>query len=337
MPDSKVSALPVMLAADLAANDLIDVVDVSSGTSDQMTIAEFDARVHARDVYATGVATPTAAVDTVVNFGRTVAKRALPAFVGPSGLDSAIQPFLARNKVGYWNPPGGAQTFPGVFGYGTPTTTGFTTTNRSPAGTNMFTRMRRLGFVTIATAGTVGQFRVGAAMFTLGAGGTPPLGGFHKILRFGISDGAAVSGARMFMGMAASAGTAPTNVEPSTLTSVIGMGHGASDTTMRIYYGGSTAQTPIDLGANFPANTFNVDVYELALFAPPSTLNTVHYEVTRLNTGHVASGTLTAATAGVQLPGSGTMLTNMWGHRTNNATALAVGLDVMSDYIETDQ
>lgn len=104
---------------------------------------------------------------------------------------------------------------------------------------------------------------------------------------------------------------------------------------MHIYYGGSTAQAPIDLGANFPANTRNTDVYELVLFAPSNSNNTVSYEVTRLNTGDVATGTLTG-TAGTALPSSSTLLSYQRLWRTNNATALAVGYDLMSDYIETD-
>ena len=41
----------------------------------------------------------TPGADTVRVFGRKVAGRMLPAFVGPNGLDSSIQPFFARNKV----------------------------------------------------------------------------------------------------------------------------------------------------------------------------------------------------------------------------------------------
>jgi hypothetical protein len=159
-------------------------------------------------------------------------------------------------------------------------------------------------------------------------------GGFYKICRFGISDAAAVSGARMFCGVSSST-SAPTNVEPSTLTNSIGMGHGASDTTMHIYYGGSAAQTPIDLGSNFPSNTRSTDAYELALFAPSNSNNTVYYEVTRINTGNVATGTLTG-TAGTALPASTTLLSYQRIWRANNATALAVAYDIMSDYIETD-
>ena len=181
----------------------------------------------------------------------------------------------------------------------------------------------------ITSAGTVGQWRIAAGQFTVG--GASGLGGFTYIVRFGISDAAAVAGARMFMGMRTA--TTPTNVEPNTLTQCIGIGHGASDTNMQLYYGGSAAQTPIDLGVNFPANTLSVDVYELALFSSPSS-GDVNYEITRLNTGGVATGKITNSDATV-LP-TNTTLIGPWGYRTNNATALAVGLDVMSAYIETD-
>jgi hypothetical protein len=160
------------------------------------------------------------------------------------------------------------------------------------------------------------------------------VGGFTKIIRFGIADAAAVDGARMFVGVSSSTAAA-TNVEPSTLTNSIGVGHGAADTTLRLYFGGSAAQAPIDLGANFPANTRSTDAYELALFASPN-LTSVGYMVTRLNTGNVASGLLTGETAGVQLPAPTTLLTYHKAWRTNNTTALAVGLDIISDYIETD-
>lgn len=263
-------------------------------------------------------------------FCREIANRLLPAFIGPSGLDSALQPLLARNKIGYWCPPGNATTVPGVLGFTAPTFTGFTATARNVDTTNKFTRMRRLGYVTAATAGTVGQWRVGVYQYTVGSSSTNE-GGFTYIIRFGISDAAAVSGARMFMGMRSSA--TPSNVEPSTLTNCIGIGHGASDTTMKLFYGGSAAQTPIDLGADFPADTRNTDVYELALFSAPNS-GDIHYEVTRINTGHVATGTITNSGAAV-LP-TNTTLIAPWGYRTNNATALAVGLDVMSAYIDTD-
>ena len=230
----------------------------------------------------------------------------------------------------YWRPPGNGTTVPGVLGYTAPTIVG-TATARNVATTNFFTRMRRLGYVSVATAAALCEARVAAAQVTVGTGAG--IGGFTKICRFGCSDAATVAGARQFVGVSSNIGAA-TNVEPSSLTNGIGVGHGAADTNLKIYWGGSVAQTPVDLGANFPANTLSVDAYELVLYASPNVNNAVQYLVTRLNTGQTASGTLTG-TAGTAIPASTTLLSYHKAWRTNNATALAVGLDIMSDYVNT--
>jgi hypothetical protein len=277
-------------------------------------------------------ATPGAApANTVAAFCQSVAGRMMLAIIGPTGLSAGLQPFLARDKVGIWQPPGNATTVPGVMGYTAPTVVG-TATARNVATTNFFARTRRLGFVSAATAGALAEARVAVAQITVGDGAG--LGGFTKVVRFGCSDAATVAGARQFVGVSSSIAAA-TNVEPSTLTNSIGVGHGAGDTNLMVYWGGSAAQTPVNLGANFPANTLSVDAYELALFASPNLNNSVGYLVTRLNTGHTASGVLTGV-AGTALPASTTLLSSMKCWRTNNATALAVGLDLISDYIETD-
>ncbi len=274
---------------------------------------------------------PVAPVGGITMYSKSIGGRIMPKWIGPSGVDTAVQPFIAGNKIGYWCPPGNAATLPGVMGYTAPTTVG-TVTARTVTTTSLFSRMRRLGVVSVATVGGLASIRVAVAQVTIGNG--DGYGGFHKVLRFGVSDAATVAGARMFIGMSSSV-AAPTNVEPSTLLNCIGIGNGASDTNLKLFYGGSVAQTPIDLGANFPANTLSTDVYELVLFSPPNQNGVVHYRVTRLNTDNVAEGTLPTAN-GIVLPSTATLLTYQWGYRTNNATALAVGLDIMSDYVETD-
>jgi hypothetical protein len=269
-----------------------------------------------------------AGAGTVNLFASSVGQRRLLAFKGPAGLDHCVQPFLGRTRIGYFSPSGNSGATVSIIGLTSFTTTNFTATARNVATTNHFSRFRRIGYVTAATAGAVGNWRV-AGQFTTGDGAG--VGGFFYAVRFGISDAAAVSGARMFMGMRNNPAAA--NTEPSTHTQCAGIGHGAADTNFKVFYGGSAAQTPIDLGANFPCNTLSVDMYELCLFAPPNA-TTIGYQVTRLNTGHVASGTLTG-TAGTQLPDANTLL-GPWGFRTNNATALAVGLDVAMAYIENE-
>ena len=273
---------------------------------------------------------PTPQILGSLLFVRNRANRFMYSQIDPSGVGYAFQPALYANKVGWWNPPGNATTVPGILGIGTLTGAG-TVTQRNVATTNFFTRVRRLGLVSAGTAGSVCGYRNDVTQYTVGNGSG--LGGFFYVIRFGIADATNVSGARMFVGLR-SLTTAGTNVEPSTITNCIGVGHGAANTNLFIYYGGSAAQTPIDLGVNFPTNTQSTDMYELTLFSSPNSNNEVGYRVERLNTGDVASGMLTG-TAGVALPASTTLLTNN-DFRTNNATASAVAIDYASIYFETD-
>lgn len=257
-------------------------------------------------------------------FMKQIAGRMMAAQIGPSGLDTALQPHLGGNKIGLWLPPGNGTTAPGVVGMAALTVTG-TATTRAVAITNVLTRMTRLAYVSAATAASLAGVREAAAKFTTGAGNG--LGGFFVRYRFGVSDAASVSGARMFVGLLAST-AAPTNVEPSTLVNSIGVAQLSTSSNLHLVYGNATAKTPIDLGTNFPANS-NVDAYELSLFAPNT--GGVYYQVSRLNTAFIAAGFLPST----DTPASTTLLCHqLW--RTNNAQALAVGLDICSVYVETD-
>lgn len=202
---------------------------------------------------------------------------------------------------------------------GTNTTLG-TSTARAVATTSSFTRKKRLGYVSAATAGALCGVRSANGYIT--TGNAAGLGGFIFHARVGRQD--ANTATRTFYGVSGIA--APTNVQPSTLTNVIGVGHGSADTNLKLFYGGSAAQTPIDLGANFPVNTANVDMYSITIIQPTSNNDKFLWEVVRLNTGHIASGVVTG-TAGTAIPANTTLLGHqLW--RTNNATAVAVGIDI---------
>ena len=257
-------------------------------------------------------------------FMKKIAGRVMAAQIGPTGLDTALQAHLGGNKVALWMPPGGSTTVPGVFGMAALTATG-TVTARPVATTNLLTRMTRLGYVSAATAGALAGGREAVAKFTTGAG--HGLGGFFARYRFGISDAATVAGARMFIGLDALT-AAPTNIDPSTKINCLGVGQIGASNNLHIIRGNATAKTPIDLGANFPANT-NADAYELSLFAPPA--GGCYWQVRRLNTTFEATGFLPST----EIPIATQLLCHqLW--RCNNATALAVGLDVCGIYIETD-
>lgn len=272
------------------------------------------------------IASPATPADGMLSiYAKKVGGRTMLMQMGPSGLDTSFQPNLGGNKVAMWMPPGNGTTIPGVFGMAALTAVG-TATTRNVFTTNMLTRMTRIGYVSAATAGSLASVREASVKYTLGAGAG--LGGFFYRVRFGVSDAATVAGARMFVGLSANAASA-TNVEPDTLPNAVGVCKLSTSNNLHFYCAGSTATTAIDLGASFPANTLSTDVYELAMFAP-SIGGEVNYTVTRMNTGDVASGKITT---GLPL-GTQLLCHQIW--RTNNATALAVGLDICGIYMETD-
>jgi hypothetical protein len=262
-------------------------------------------------------------------FARTIAGGyTAPAFLNATNAVSQLQPAFANKRIASMLI--GNNTTASVTNSGLAAFTG-TTNSVFTATTSMFTRAQRFTVASTSTAGTFANYYQATASYTLGSATTPAYGGFYFVTRFGISD--TVASPRTFVGISSNT-SAPTNVEPSTLTNVIGVGQGAADTNLKIYYGGSAAQTPIDLGASFPTGTSNTDWYELTLFAPPTLNNTVYYQVKRLNTGNVTSGTL-SGTAGTVLPDNTTYLAiRYW--RTNNATASAVTLAIGGIYVETD-
>ncbi len=328
-----------MQAAIPSATDMESRVIIRMAAAGVGTVSDLLTLDHASGVnLASGaislpsIATPAApAVGKLKLFANNIAGKEMPAFRGDTGLAATLQSFLGRTRIGMWNFCADSSDPLGVFGLPVPSFVGFGIILRLLATTNLFTRMRRTGGLSASAAGSFAGVYNLEQLFTIGNGSG--LGGFLSVMRFGVSDTATVAGARMFVGLGA-LGTL-TNVEPNTLLNCIGVAKLSTSNNLHIVYGGSAAQTAIDLGANFPANTLSVDAYSLSLYADSGFNNQVKYRVERLNTGDVATGTLTAATPGLQLPLSTTLLSiSMW--RCNNATALAVSLDIMSVYVETE-
>lgn len=248
------------------------------------------------------------------------------ATMDAAGLQTVSQPWLAQRHIGAWLPAAGSNTAPGLFGRDAYNVYG-SATGRSPATTNLFTRMHRMGYVSAGTAGSFAGHRLGANVISTGGSG---LGGFRYVCRFGISDAAFVSSCQMFVGVGPSGSAS--SVDLTALTFSIGVGASAADTTMHFICAGTAGQTPVDLGANFPVNTTNVDAYELNLYAP--TTGGVWWKVTRLNTGNTATGTVAADGTGATILTNTSLISPQQAWRSNNATATAVGLDIMGHYFE---
>lgn len=264
-------------------------------------------------------------------FIRNLATRLLPAFVGPSGLDSALQPLLARNKIAWFNPPGNATTVQTI-GMAAPTATGVATAASVGTG-NIHLAMRRLEYaVTTAATTAVAGLRVAAAQYHIGASSTP-FGGFTVVLRFGPSRGVAADATRRFFGGMTSNTGAPTDVDPTAGTvwaNMIAVVADAADVNYHIAHRtGTGAVTKVNTGIP-KAAADATEMYELALFTAPTGTTVVGYQFSRLSDGLSFSGVITS-----NLPAATQLLTwQIW--TSVGGTSSVVGTAAASAYLETD-
>ena len=277
--------------------------------------------------------TPVTPTNGIKLFGRKLANRNFAAGVDVSGMDYIYQPSIWRQKIFHWSASGNgtAVTLFGSEGFGTLGTP----TARNVATNNLFTRVRRLGYVSAATAGALSGMWSNLNRLSTGTG--TGIGGFFYSCRFGISDAAPVAGARGFVGMC-NLTVAPTNVEPSSILNQIGVAQlSTSSTQLYFICNGTVAQTPIPLGSTFaPQSGVGITegiFYDLSIFASPNDNTRIHYTLEKVGTTHSISGTIVG---GSDVIPSANILLSHRAWRTNNTTASAVGIDVSTVYIETD-
>lgn len=325
MADTKTTDLSALTGANSADNDVVPVVDVSdtsmaaSGTTKKMTIAELAKAIGdgGRLILDTN-ATPSAPTEGVTLFTRHAARR-LPAFIGPSGVDSSLQPHIGANKAAWFQCTGNATTVvtPGI----TLTAIG-TATAANWASTNMLTNSRRLSYISAGTAGAAGGWREAVAKYSLGSTGW---GGFHIMARVGMLT--LPAGYRIFIGLHSSTSVIG-NVDPSSLTNMCGLGKDTGDTTLQFMHNdASGTAVKINTGITLAVN----DVIDFRMFCAPGG-NKIFFSVQILNGGSLVTGDSGVST---NLPAASTGLCiHNWCN--NGATASAIDPHWMNYYIETD-
>jgi len=213
-----------------------------------------------------------------------LANRAFLATRGPSGLTSRLQPFMATNKIGFYNPGGDSTVVPGVFGMVAPGTAG-TVSSQATATTNIYTRMRRIGFGTTGAASSQVSIVQNLSQLTTGDGSRS--GGFWVDIRFGIQDGntTPMSTGVAFVGMSSTnlAPTLGTNFGNTTFVNTFGIVQMSSFANWQMFCNGSSTGPALNLGAAFPAQTTNQG-YELTMFAPATSSNTLAMTLYNINT-----------------------------------------------------
>lgn len=262
-------------------------------------------------------------------YGKDLGGRMMPTIMGPSGLEVALQPHLGGNRAARWTPAGNSTT---VVADGLPATTAQgTATAFNWASTSRRTRMAMIEYLNgTASTTAIAGLRTSVARWTIGAA-TAGDGGFHLRCTWGTATGIAATSAthRGFCGLRT--GT-PSDADPSGLTNIVGMGWDSADANIQFMHNdASGTATKIDLGASFPRPTTDRgDVYELIMFSPPGTTQSVGYLVRNLLTGAEASGVVTT-----NLPANTQALG--WAHHISvGGTSSIIGTALMGVYVETD-
>lgn len=268
-------------------------------------------------------APPTAPADGLSIYTE---ERALqfPAWVDESGRTWEVAPSEVGSKWAKLTANGNGTTV-GVWGL-TSNASG-TATTRNIATTNAFTSTRRIGYVTGTTANTPAGNRYNVAQFFRGDADNK--GGFYFAAKFGFSTADAANKAS-FVGMSSTTGALGGSTTPSNLTNIVAFGHDAGQTTLRFLYNdGSGTATPVNLGANFPTNTTDTDMYDARIYAPANSSN-VYYWIKNITSGNVASGVVNS-----NLPAQTQLLApHIW--VSNGASAVSVGIDIVQYEVITN-
>lgn len=253
-------------------------------------------------------------------FAKSLGGRIMPAFMGPSGLDSSLMPHLARNGWTMWTPSFNTTTINAI-GAAALTATG-TATAANYATTSFHTRARRVDYlVTTAATTAVAGYRYAVATFRAQEG-------YHHIARVCPATGSTVGTRRFFCGMAA-ATAAPTDVNPSSQTNVVGVGYDAADTNWQIMTNdGSGTATKINTGIARPSAD-RQSIYSVLIFSPPGAASVT---VAILDEG---TGDFFEADITTDIP-SATQTMAPRAYHSVGGTSSVVGLTLFSLYVETD-
>jgi hypothetical protein len=277
---------------------------------------------------ATFSAIPAAPASGALIFSNAYTNNPLLSQIGPTNAAYMFQPHLSCNNYAVWKTSGG--TTATLMGFGN-TVTG-TATARAPTSTNLFTSTRRMGFVTSSLAGSGAGTLHGTQCLWMG--NAAGLGGFLYIARAGVSSAATVANQRVFVGLVGqtTAITATSGTLLSATVNMLGFGYeGVSGDTSWFFYhnAGSGTATKTALTGTFPVNTLSVDMYEFRIFCAPNT-TTIYFSIQNLRSNAFFASSVTS-----NIPANTTFLCpQIW--TGNNSTALAAGIDVISQYMETD-
>lgn len=322
MADTKISALP---AASLPLSGSEELPLNDSGVSSKITVAN----LHTGDVhatyseYASQAAVPAVPTGAIRIFSQQAARH-LPRFIGPSGLDSSVQPALFGNNVVMWL-PGTSST--AAINFGVSWTVNTTQATPAIANSNFMTQMKRATFTTTTTAANTTGVRGAAAVCWIGSAAGQ--GGFYFVARFGILT--YTSTMRVFVGL--SALTTALAADPSATANSCGMSKDTGETTWQcLTVNGGPSATKISTGRTTAA-AGAAEVFDMRMFCAPNGTSII------FNVQDITSGTVLVNNTSqtLTLPVNTVMLTpHAECMNVAGGAGSAVAIFLNKIYIETD-
>jgi hypothetical protein len=264
----------------------------------------------------------TAPTEGLNVFNRNRAGRNLLTIVGPSGVDTSLQPAMFGNSIYMWLP--GATTTVSI-AFGSTFTarnsgTGAAQAHPTKASTNDLTSMNRATFSSGTTA--TGASGVQSTNTVAWRGNAAGRGGFFFFARFGVETHAADT--RSFIGL--SANNATMAADPSTWNNTIGLCKDAADTNWQLLTRGTVA-AKTNTGLAVAAGT----ILDLTLFCKPNdTKITARLVNTMTGVVYLDNVEVTA-----NLPANTTFLF-MQAHHQSTTTSTATLLALNRLYCECD-
>ena len=276
----------------------------------------------------TAGSTTAPAAGGVKLIGRASAGRTRPAAILQDGRIFDLQATLAQDHVTWVEANAGGTTFTSM-GLSSVTATG-TATAAAMATTNLYTYMPKVEYlVTTAALTAVAGFRITTMNNVTVGGPSAGLGGFDFSGVWEPATGVTITTMRAFFGLVNSTAAA-TDVEPSTQISCVGMGWDAADANVQIMHNDATGVcTKVDLGASFPVPVLDrTQLYRLDMASNPGTTQAVDWTVTNLNSGAIASGTITT-----NLPATTSVLAPK-GYCSVGGTSSVIGFALTGFYLD---
>lgn len=287
-----------------------------------------DVEIEGGQLRLPAIATPTTpAAGGMKLFGRSVAGRVMPCFVGPSGLDSRLQPILSNNSLFYVSPSSGTAA-PTVIG-GTLSTSVTMSLQQTFGSTNRWLSTSRKRFQTTTTAGVATGMRTAYRQWFRGS--AAGFGGFYFQCQFG--QNVNLNGGQFFVGLVDNTNALSADPSVTFALNMCGVGYDAADPSTGNWQffrnDGAGSPVKVDLGATNGARTTDQGL-DLTMFLAPGG-SELFVRIVNLNTDAVVLDT--SYTTDIPAVNTG-----MCFHAEcrNGAVASTANVEVAKVYIETD-